>query len=195
MRSAVILLVAALGAAPAGSATNAVKERDAEIRAALPPEGAEVTPETRKKIEAIVTRAIDLRGMAEAALGPRWNTMTESQRKRLLAAFEARFRALSGSELDGYRTTKVEYRPEVDAGDGVVKVPTQVVVKGEPTEITYALRQDKGGWRIVDIVVDGVSTVENYRSSFSRVIAKDGVEGLIRKLEKGASATASAKKT
>ena len=47
------------------------------------------------------------------------------------------------------------------------------------------MRQGKEGWRIVDITVDGVSTVENYRSSFNRVIAKDGVEGLIQRLEKG----------
>jgi phospholipid transport system substrate-binding protein len=61
-----------------------------------------------------------------------------------------------------------------------------VVVKGEPTEISYTMRHQKDGWRIVDITVDGVSTVANYRSSFARVISKDGVEGLIRKLEKSA---------
>ncbi len=75
----------------------------------------------------------------------------------------------------------------MDAGDGVVNVPTRVVVKGEPTEITYAMRREKDGWRIVDIVIDGVSTVANYRSSFNRVIAKDGVEGLITRLERGST--------
>jgi ABC-type transporter MlaC component len=39
-----------------------------------------------------------------------------------------------------------------------------------------------------DVVVDGVSTVENYRSSFNRVISKEGVDGLIKKLEKGSLA-------
>ena len=194
MRSAVIVLLA-VGAAASGTATEAVKERDAEIRAALPPEGSSVTPETRKKIEGIVTRAIDLKGMAESALGPRWKQMTESQRKRLVAAFEGRFKSLSGSELDSYRTTNIEYQPEVASDEGLVKVPTRVVVKGEPTEIAYTLRRDKTGWRIVDITVDGVSTVENYRSSFARVISKDGVEGLIRKLEKSGPGSTPAKKS
>jgi phospholipid transport system substrate-binding protein len=187
MRLAVIVLAAALGATSGGTATEALRERAEEIRAALPPPGTELTPQARQRIQNLVTRTIDLRGMLQAALGPRWRQMTEKQRKRLLAAFEARFRQTSGGELDPYRTTQIDYRPEVKADDGTTHVPTRVAIKGEPTDITYAMRREKEGWRIVDIVIDGVSTVANYRSSFARVIKKDGVEGLIGRLERGAS--------
>ncbi len=184
MRSALVLaLLLAAGEGP----TETLKQRDAEIRAVLPPEGQEVTPEARSRLEKIVTRAIDMRAMAESALGARWKQMTEKQRKRLLTAFEKRFQQVGSSELDGYRSTKIEYRAEEKVDEEVVKVPTQVDVKGEPTEITYAMRRGKEGWRIVDIVVDGVSTVENYRSSFAKVIAKEGVEGLIGRLSRGAA--------
>ena len=44
------------------------------------------------------------------------------------------------------------------------------------------MREQKGAWRIVDIVVDDVSTVENYRSSFNRIIKKEGMDGLIARL-------------
>jgi ABC-type transporter MlaC component len=202
MRTAVILFAFALGASSAhplaqegggtarenagaaGGPTEALRARDAEIRAALPPEGSTITAEARKKIEAIVVRIVNLRAMVEEALGARWKSMSAKERKRLLAAFEARFRRVSASDLSSYRSTEVEYRPEVPA-DGVVKVPTKIVVKGEPTEVTYSMRRETAGWRIVDITVDGVSTVENYRSSFARVISKEGVDGLIRRLERG----------
>ncbi|HEY7726576.1 MAG TPA: ABC transporter substrate-binding protein [Anaeromyxobacteraceae bacterium] len=183
MRALILLLAFQAG----GGATDAVRARDAEIRAALPPPGAEVTPEARRRIEEIVARALDLRGMAQAALGPRWAQMTSVQRRRLVAAFERRFREVGASELEAYRDTAVEYRAEVERG-GRVEVPTRLVVKGEPTEVTYALRRQGAGWRIVDLSVDGVSTVDNYRASFARVIARDGVEGLIRRLEKGGAA-------
>jgi phospholipid transport system substrate-binding protein len=198
MRAAVIALTLALGSSTAhplalegggntggGGATEALRARDAEIRAALPPTGAAATPEARRKIEAIVSRTVDLRAMAEAALGARWKAMSAKERKRLLAAFEKRFRRISSSELGTYRSTAIEYKPEV-AVDDLVKVPTKVVVKGEPTEIIYSMRRQTAGWRIVDITVDGVSTVENYRASFARVISKEGVDGLIRRLERGA---------
>ena len=184
MRAAVIL-AAALAAG--GTATDAVRQRDAEIRAALPPEGAPAGEAARKRIEAIVSRIVDSRAMMEAALGARWDELTARQRARLLAAFERRFRIAGSAQLDDYRSTRIEYLPEQPDGDRV-NVPTKLVVKGEPTEVTYSMRQEQGGWRIVDIVVDGVSTVENYRSSFARVLAKEGVEGLIRRLDKGGPA-------
>jgi phospholipid transport system substrate-binding protein len=186
-----LLLLSALSLSPAAaaaveeSATAALKARDAEIRAALPPSGGELDPARRRKIENIITRAVDVHGMVEAAMGAKWKQITEAQRRRLVAAFENRFRSTSGGELDTYRSTQIEYRDEVPNGQGVVQVPTRVVVKGEPTDITYALKRTKDGWRIVDLVVDGVSTVANYRSSFARVISKEGVEGLIKRLERG----------
>ena len=174
------------------SATQALQARDAEIRTALPPPGTEASAQVRKRLEAIVTRAVDLRAMVEAAMSKRWATTPEKQRKRLVTAFENRFRSTSGKELDAYRSTQIEYRSEVDEGAGVVQVPTKVVVKGEPTEIAYRMRRGAGGWRIVDIAVDGVSTVENYRSSFARVIQKEGVNGLIQRLERGSAGGAPA---
>jgi phospholipid transport system substrate-binding protein len=188
MQMAVFL---ALALAAQGSATEALKERDAEIRAALPKGGGEPSESARKKIETIVTKAVDIEGMLQAALGAHRNEMTEKQRKRLVAAFESRFRQLSGRELDAYRSTQIEYLPEKEREDGAVTVPTKVVVKGEPTEIAYDMRRGKGGWRIVDITIDGVSTVQNYRSSFNRIIQKEGIEGLIRRLEKGSVGTKS----
>jgi phospholipid transport system substrate-binding protein len=191
MRAAVIAAVAALGlSAPAAhaaeeSATAALRARDAEIRAALPPEGGEVSPAVRRKLEGVITKAVDLRGMIEAAMGQYWSQATERQRKRLVGAFEGRFRSASGKELDTYRSMKVDYEPERDAGEGVVQVPTRVVVKGEPTAIVYAMRRAPQGWRIVDIVVDDVSTVQNYRSSFDRIIRREGIDGLIARLERG----------
>ena len=185
MRAALILILA-LGAQE--GATASLRARDAEIRAALPPQGEQVSPAARRRLEAIVTRAIDLKAMVESAMAKNWRTATPAQRKRLVAAFENRFRKASGSELDSYRSSEVQYQKEADAGGGLVQVPTRIVVKGEPTEITYTLRRGRDGWRIIDIVVDGVSTVTNYRSSFARIIAKEGVDGLIRRLEKGSAA-------
>ncbi len=182
MRTALIAL-ALLAAGE--SATETLKQRDAEVRTALPPAGQAITPEARARLEKILTRAVDVRGMAEAALGPRWGKMTEKQRKRLLGAFEKRFRAVSGGELDGYRGTQFEYLPEEPVSDGVVRVPTRMQVKDEPVDVIYTMHREKEGWRIVDITIDGVSTVENYRASFARVIDKEGVEGLINRLSKG----------
>ena len=181
------ILIAALVLAEASTATQALKARDAEVRAAVPAKGAEVTPAVRQKLENILTRAVDLEGVARAALGKNWDDATPSQRKRFLDAFKQRFRKATADQFtDDYRGTEVKYLPEAAGDDGAVKVPTEVTIKGEPTHIDYALRREGGDWRIVDIVVDDVSTVDNNRSSFSRIIKKEGMEGLITRLNKAA---------
>ncbi len=183
MRAALILLGVL---AAAGTPTDAIRQRDAEIRAALPPEGTDLSEADRRRIEGIVSRIVDSRAMLEAAMGLRWAKLSEKQRRRILEAFERRFRATGGSQLETYRGTRIEYLPEKREGE-VVKVPTRLEVKGERTEVTYAMRLQGSAWRIVDIVVDEVSTVENYRASFARIISREGVEGLIERLDRGGS--------
>lgn len=180
-----LLLILALGTADAGSATATLKARDAEIRAALPAKGQTLSPAARQKMETILTRAVDLEGVARSALGKNWDEATPAQRKKFMDAFKQRFRKATADEFtDDYRGTEVKYLPEQPDGDAV-KVPTEVVIKGEPTRIDYVMRRQGSEWRITDIIVDDVSTVENYRSSFGRIIKKEGMNGLIARLNKG----------
>jgi phospholipid transport system substrate-binding protein len=178
---ALLLTLLLAASAQAETATEAMQARDAEIRAALPKQGTEPTPATRQKLEGIVTKAVDLEGMAKSALGKTWTETPPTKQKKFLEAFKSRFRKATGEQLDQYRSTTIKYFPEKKEDDDTI-VPTEVVVKGEPTHIEYRMREDKGGWRIVDIVVDDVSTVENYRSSFNRIIKKEGMDGLIARL-------------
>lgn len=180
MRALVLTLLLA-ATAQAETATEALKARDAEIRAALPKAGTEPTPATRKKLESIVTKAVDLEGMAKSALGKTWTETPKSKQKKFLDAFVGRFRKATGEQLDQYRSTDIKYFPEKNEGEETL-VPTEVTVKGDPTHVDYRMREDGGSWRIVDIVVDDVSTVENYRSSFNRIIKKEGMDGLIARL-------------
>jgi phospholipid transport system substrate-binding protein len=182
MVRAFVLTLLLAATAQAETATEALKARDAEIRAALPKPGTEPSPETRKKLESIVTRAVDLEGMAKSALGKNWDETPPAKRKKFLEAFKSRFRKATGEQLDQYRSTEVKYFSERKEGDDDVIVPTEVVVKGEPTKIDYRMRREGASWRISDIVVDDVSTVENYRSSFNRIIKKEGMDGLIARL-------------
>lgn len=178
---ALLLSLLLAATAQAETATEALKARDAEIRAALPPQGTEPTAATRQKLESIVTRAVDLEGMAKSALGKTWAETPPAKQKKFLDAFKGRFRKATGEQLDQYRSTSIKYFPEKKEDDDTF-VPTEVLVKGEPTHVDYRMREEKGAWRIVDIVVDDVSTVENYRSSFNRIIKKEGMDGLIARL-------------
>lgn len=184
MRGALGLLAFLAAAEP--MATDALKARDAEVRAQLPPPGTTLTPALRAKLENALTKAVDIEGMAKAALGKHWNEQPEAKRKKFIRAFIGRFKRVSGDQLDSYRSSKTEFQREERLEDGAVRVPTRLEVKGEPTNVIYVMRRQGKEWRIVDIIVDDVSTVENYRSSFSKIINKEGFDGLIARLSKSA---------
>jgi phospholipid transport system substrate-binding protein len=56
--------------------------------------------------------------------------------------------------------------------------------RGRPFKIgiDYLLRKDGASWRTFDVITDGVGLVENYRAMFNKIIAKDGIDGLIAKM-------------
>jgi phospholipid transport system substrate-binding protein len=181
VRSALILIAILVAARP--TATEVLKTRDAEIRARLPKPGEELTPQQRAKLEEILTRAVDLEAMAKAALGKHWDEQFPAKRKQFLKAFTSRFKRVSGEQIQAYRESETKFGPE-EKLNGSVRVPTELTIKGEPTKVVYVMRPEGNTWRIVDIIIDDVSTVENYRSSFSRIIAKEGFDGLIARLSK-----------
>ena len=180
MHAAVALLLA-LSAAE--TATEALRGRDAEIRAALPPDRQPMSDPERRRVESVLSQIVDTQAMLVGALGTHWNGLSPAQRKSLSDAFALRFRRSGGFRIESLRDARIEYLPESPRGDEVV-VPTRVTVGEDRGEVTYVMRAGAQGWRIVDIVTDDVSMVRNYGARFARVLAQEGVEGLIRRLER-----------
>jgi phospholipid transport system substrate-binding protein len=53
---------------------------------------------------------------------------------------------------------------------------------GNPIQLVYAMYLTADGWKVYDVLVDGVSLVTNYRSRFATIIQQQGMDGLIRQL-------------
>jgi phospholipid transport system substrate-binding protein len=182
------LTVLLLAQTPQESATDALKVRDAQIRKALPPGDAEPSAAEKARLEDVVTRIVDLPAMAVASLGRRYEGLTPAQKKQYQKAFSTRFKHASESQIDFYRTTTITYGPEETVGENV-NVPTTLMSKGDPTPVIYTMRREASGWKMVDLTIDGVSTVDNYRSSFAKVMEKEGINGLIQRLERDSTKT------
>jgi phospholipid transport system substrate-binding protein len=174
-------LILVLAATP--SATEALKAREAEVRKLLPAEGTPMTPAVRKQAEKALTQGVDMDHMASSSLGNAAASVSPAQRKAYDAAFRQRFARVSGEQVEAFRSNRIKYLGEQPGDDGVVKVTTEATVDAEPSQIVYVMRATKSEWRIEDIVIDGVSTVDNFKRSFGRIIAKEGIEALITRLK------------
>ena len=68
-------------------------------------------------------------------------------------------------------------------GDTEVTVHNQFIrAGGKPVLLDYSMHKTDRGWKIYDIVVEGVSLVLTYRSEFDAVVKQEGVDGLIKRL-------------
>ena len=63
-------------------------------------------------------------------------------------------------------------------------VLTKIVVPDDDdVQLNYRLMQRDGGWKVIDVVIEGVSLVANFRSQFAEVMAKGGADELLRQLK------------
>jgi phospholipid transport system substrate-binding protein len=129
----------------------------------------------------------DFREMTVLAVGKHWRQASEAQRK----ALENGFRSLlvstytaALSESTGSNYTVDVQRAELKPGDKETMVRTTVTHSGrQPIPIDYRMTLTAGGWKVYDVVVENLSLVTNYRSSFNSEINRSGIDGLIKTIE------------
>jgi phospholipid transport system substrate-binding protein len=65
-----------------------------------------------------------------------------------------------------------------------VTVRTRVVggAAGDGLRIDYRLRADGGDWKIIDVIPEGVSLIQNFRSQVQEIVTQKGVGQLIQTL-------------
>ena len=127
---------------------------------------------------------IDFGEAARLALGRSWARATPEQRKQVVAEFRAMLVRTYASAIDAYRGQTLHVLPvRMKPADTDVTVRNRYVRPGAtPVMIEYQMHKTAQGWKIYDIVVEGVSLVITYRSEFDAVVKQDGIEGLIRRL-------------
>ena len=147
-----------------------------------------------KLAEEKVLPHIDFQEAARLAVGRAWAQASKEQQERIVTEFRRMLvrtysNAISRYEGQTMKVLPARYKPE----DTDVTVRNQYVRPGQtPLQVEYSMHKTDDGWKIYDIVVEGVSLVITYRSEFTAVVKQQGIEGLIKRLgEKNAPAKVS----
>lgn len=134
----------------------------------------------------VVQRAFDLPGVLQATIGPRWAGLPPEQQAQLLDLFTRFTVASYVANFDEFGGERIEVLPESRAIGADQLVATQIAPSsGEPTRIDYVMRQGPGGWRAVDVLLNGsISRVAVQRSDFRSLIAAGDASRLIENLQR-----------
>ena len=141
-----------------------------------------------RKIAALAEQKVlphfDFTRMTRLAVGRNWQQASDAQKDALTREFRTLLVRTYSSSLTAYRNQTIEVKPaKMGAQDKDVTVRTQVIQQGgPPIPIDYAMERQESGWKVYDVVVDGVSLVTTYRGSFNDQIQKGGIDGLVKTL-------------
>ncbi len=123
--------------------------------------------------------------MSRLVLGRYWRSATDLQREQFTNAFRSLLVRTYAESLIDYTGVPIRYLPvhmDEEAKDAIVQ--TEIHQSGRPAvDINYRLRLLRDEWKVIDVIVEGVSLITNYRSEFSTQIGQSGLDSVIRSLE------------
>jgi phospholipid transport system substrate-binding protein len=138
------------------------------------------------KIAPVIGRTFDLEVMVRQVVGSRWAALSSDEQAALWDAFRRYTVASYVSNFDDYSGERFEVLPGVAAAGNDRVVQTQIVTaSGQPHLLAYVMRQAGGGWRIVDVLVEGsISRIAAQRSEIRSVLSDGGGPGLLVSLRR-----------
>ena len=179
------LWVGAAGAAappPATSAKALIEKTVVQVLAVLKDESRTVAQQ-RLELEKIAHARFDFRTMARLVLGRDWKRLDAAERDEFVDQFTTYLANDYGSRLERYEQQEVEVMAEQPKPRGDVAVRTKVLGgENDGAIVDYRMRKQGDEWRIIDVVIEGISLVSNFRDQFGEVISRDGPQELLRKL-------------
>ena len=141
-----------------------------------------------KKLEKLADEKIlpnfNFAHMTQLAVGRNWRDANDAQKTALELQFKTLLLRTYSTTLSQYRNQTIDVKPLKTAAADTEAVVKSVVNQpgGQPIPIDYSMEKVAGGWKVYDVLIDGVSLVTNYRSSFNSEIQASGVDGLIKSL-------------
>jgi phospholipid transport system substrate-binding protein len=182
--AALMVVVASARPAAGGSALEAIQSTSSAVIRVLEDgqlKGPDRAAERQRRLEQVVGDRFDFPEMAKRSLGGPWRSLTEAERREFVDLFRRLLSHTYLAKLEGYAGEQVVCLGE-RVEDGYAEVRTKLLTGKDEIPVDYRLRGTGGDWRIYDVVVDGVSLVNNYRGQFARILRSSSYAGLVEQL-------------
>lgn len=159
---------------------NTLQQRRAEFRANR--------PALQQFIEAELARGFDREYAARLVLGVHARTASPEQVKLFADAMADNLMARYGDtllQIEGSPRFRLKGQAPLPGNRGV-KVSTELLRNGaEPTPVEYLMRQVDGQWKIFDVMIEGISYVQTFKTQFDSPLRQKSIEQVARELRGG----------
>jgi phospholipid transport system substrate-binding protein len=136
----------------------------------------------REKMRAIINESFDFRAMSQRTLATNWKKATEEEKQKFTGLFSQLIENSYMGKLEAYTNEVVKYPGEKVEGRKAV-VDTLIVTSSAEIPVNYKMYRKGENWLVYDVVIEGVSLISNYRSSYQVIVKREGFDGLLAKMQ------------
>jgi phospholipid transport system substrate-binding protein len=170
----------------AGVPTDRMKQTTDKIIAIVSDpalKGPEKAEERKNTIRNVVDEVIDWEEMSRRSLGIHWQKRTDEEKREFVRLFSRLIERTYRDKVEDYAGEKVNYVGEKIDGD-YAEVESRILTsKNTEIPVNYKMTKKQGTWWVYDIVIEGVSFVNNYRTQFNSILASSSYPGLVKQLK------------
>ncbi len=134
-----------------------------------------------QKLWETASSRFDFEEMARRSLGLHWRDRTPQEQSEFVELFSHLLHKSYVGKIAQYTDERVQYLGQEVSG-ARAEVKTALSTKGGEISIEYRLLQKSSNWVIYDVVIEGVSLVNNYRNQFNRIVVSSGYKDLVRRM-------------
>jgi len=141
----------------------------------------------RTKVDELVIPKLNISLMAKIVLGrDNWTSSNDYQKREFQKAFRSLMVRTYMKSLTSFDGEKIKFMPfKVGKRPNIARVNSIYLLSDGELPVSYRLKfTEPDGWKVFDIIIDGISLLKNYRTDFQEHIQSNGINSLIAELNK-----------
>jgi phospholipid transport system substrate-binding protein len=138
----------------------------------------------KEKLEAVYEQMFDEVELSMRTMGGNWAKLNSAQQKEFTQLYRRILEKAYIDKILSYTDEKIVFPKESMLSNTQAEVQTNVITSSKEIPIFYRVILKDGTWKVYDVVIENVSLVQNYRSQFNSILAKNTPDQLLEILRK-----------
>ncbi len=138
----------------------------------------------KEKLRALYGQMFDEAELSRRTLGVNWRNLNPGQQQEFIHLYRQVLEKAYIDKILAYTNEKIVFSREIMLSNDQAEVPTKIITSSREIPIFYRTILKDGTWKVYDVVVENVSLVQNYRSQFNSILAKNTPDQMLEILRK-----------
>ena len=133
----------------------------------------------KERLRTIYEQMFNEAELSRRTLTRNWNNLNSAQQQEFIQLFRQVLERAYIDKILSYTNEKIVFSREVTLSNDQAEVQTKIITSSKEIPIFYRVILKDGSWKVYDVVVENVSLVQNYRSQFNSILAKNTPDQLL----------------